>query len=65
MMRANKRPSDSIRPVRIKTDYLEFADGSALIEIGKTKVIAAASLDEKSGKESSLGPRAGLRKFSV
>jgi ribonuclease PH len=47
MMRANKRPSDSIRPVRIKTDYLEFADGSALIEIGKTKVIAAASLDEK------------------
>ena len=46
-MRANKRPSDSIRPVKIKTDYLEFADGSALIEIGKTKVIAAASLDEK------------------
>jgi len=47
MMRANKRPSDSIRPVKIKPDYLEFADGSALIEIGKTKVIAAASLDEK------------------
>ncbi|MDH4257694.1 MAG: ribonuclease PH [Candidatus Aminicenantes bacterium] len=47
MTRANKRPFDSIRPVKIKTDYLEFADGSALIEIGKTKVIAAASLDEK------------------
>ena len=47
MMRANKRPADSIRPVKIKPDYLEFADGSALIEIGKTKVIAAASLDEK------------------
>jgi ribonuclease PH len=47
MMRANKRPSDSIRPVKIKPDYLEFADGSAMIEIGKTKVIAAASLDEK------------------
>ena len=46
-MRANKRPFDSIRPVKIKPDYLEFADGSALIEIGKTKVIAAASLDEK------------------
>ncbi len=46
-MRANKRPSDSIRPVKIKPDYLEYADGSALIEIGKTKVIAAASLDEK------------------
>jgi len=47
MTRANKRPSDSIRPVKIKPDYLEFADGSAMIEIGKTKVIAAASLDEK------------------
>ncbi len=47
MMRAHKRPFDSIRPVKIKPDYLEFADGSALIEIGKTKVIAAASLDEK------------------
>lgn len=46
-MRAHKRPFDSIRPVKIKPDYLEFADGSALIEIGKTKVIAAASLDEK------------------
>lgn len=46
-MRANKRASDSIRPVKIKPDYLEYADGSALIEIGKTKVIAAASLDEK------------------
>lgn len=46
-MRTNKRPVDGLRPVKIKPDYLDFADGSALIELGKTKVIAAASIDEK------------------
>ncbi len=46
-MRANKRPIDALRPVKIKPDYLDFADGSALIELGKTKVIAAASIDER------------------
>ena len=46
-MRALNRPSDALRPVRIKTDYLEFADGSALMEIGKTRVIAAATIEEK------------------
>jgi ribonuclease PH len=47
MMRANKRPIDALRPVKIKPDYLDFADGSALIELGKTKIIAAASIDER------------------
>lgn len=46
-MRTNKRSVDALRPVKIKPDYLDFADGSALIELGKTKVIAAASIDEK------------------
>ena len=46
-MRTNKRPIDALRPVKIKPDYLDFADGSALIELGKTKVIAAASIDER------------------
>jgi ribonuclease PH len=47
MMRAQKRPANALRPVKIKPDYLGFADGSALIEIGKTKVIAAATIDER------------------
>ncbi len=46
-MRANKRPADTIRPVSITPDYLAYADGSALIEIGKTKVVAAATIEEK------------------
>ncbi len=46
-MRAHKRPANALRPVKIKPDYLGFADGSALIEIGKTRVIAAATIDER------------------
>lgn len=46
-MRANDRSSDALRPVSITPDYLEFSDGSALIEIGKTKVMAAATIEEK------------------
>jgi len=41
------RSADELRPVRIVPDYLEFADGSALIEMGRTKVVAAATIEEK------------------
>jgi ribonuclease PH len=46
-MRPDKRSADSLRPVSITPDYLAFADGSALIELGKTKVVAAATVEEK------------------
>ena len=46
-MRVNKRSADNIRPVSITPDYLAYAEGSALIEIGKTKVVAAATIEEK------------------
>lgn len=46
-MRANKRPNNSIRPVRIITDTMEYAEGSALIELGKTRVIATATIEDK------------------
>ncbi|MGB2763495.1 MAG: ribonuclease PH [Candidatus Aminicenantaceae bacterium] len=46
-MRANNRLPDELRPIKIKPDYLDFADGSAYIEIGKTKVVAAATIEEK------------------
>lgn len=45
-MRAN-RPFDKLRPVKIKPDYLDFADGSAFMEIGKTRIIAAATIEDK------------------
>ncbi len=46
-MRLNDRPPDALRPVRIKPDYLDFAEGSAYMEIGKTRIVAAASIEEK------------------
>ena len=46
-MRANNRSFDELRPIKIKPDYLDFADGSAFIEIGRTKVVAAATIEEK------------------
>lgn len=36
-----------MRPLQIVLDYLDFAEGSALIEIGKTKVIASATVEDK------------------
>ena len=45
--RAGKRAADEIRPILIRTDYFEYADGSAYIEMGKTKVVAAATIDDK------------------
>jgi ribonuclease PH len=46
-MRFNNRADDELRPLRIKTDYLDFAEGSAYIEVGKTRVVAAASVEDK------------------
>ncbi len=42
-----KRAPDELRPVKIQLDYLDYAHGSAFLEIGKTRVIAAATVDDK------------------
>jgi len=45
-MRPDKRQPDQNREVRITPGFLPVAEGSALIEIGHTKVICAASVEE-------------------
>jgi ribonuclease PH len=45
-MRIDNRRPDEMRPVRITTNYLMTAEGSALIEIGNTRVLCAASIEE-------------------
>jgi ribonuclease PH len=45
-MRTDNRKPDQMRPVRISTDYLVTAEGSALIEVGHTRVLCAASVEE-------------------
>jgi len=47
MARSNDRGAEELRPIRITTDYLKFADGSALIEMGDTKVLCSASMEDK------------------
>jgi ribonuclease PH len=45
-MRVDHRQPDQMRPVNITTDYLLTAEGSVLIEIGNTRVLCAASIEE-------------------
>jgi ribonuclease PH len=46
MPRIDGRASDQLRPVRITPDYLRYAEGSALIEFGDTRVLCAVSVEE-------------------
>jgi ribonuclease PH len=45
-MRIDNRSAGQMRPVRITTDYLLTAEGSAVIEVGNTRVLCAASIEE-------------------
>lgn len=45
--RQDGRLSHELRPIKIVPDYLDFAAGSALIEMGKTRVLVAATIEEK------------------
>jgi len=47
MKRADGRAYDEIRPIRITPGYQSFAEGSALIELGKTRVLCSVSVEEK------------------
>src|SRR5256712_8225466 len=47
MTRIDGRSPIQLRPVRLTVDYLDYAEGSALIETGKTRVLCAASVEEK------------------
>ena len=46
-LRPHGRAADALRPVRIETGALKFAEGSALIELGDTRVLVAASVDNR------------------
>jgi ribonuclease PH len=44
-MRPDGRMPDELRPVEIATGYLKTAEGSALITVGNTQVLCAASVE--------------------
>lgn len=45
--RTDNRAFDELRPVKITPNFLANAEGSALIEMGNTRVICAASVEDK------------------
>ncbi len=45
-MRADGRQADELRPVRFTRHFNKYAEGSVLIEVGDTKVICTASIEE-------------------
>ena len=47
MQRPDGRTKGAMRPVKITTDYTMYAEGSVLVEMGNTKVICTASVEEK------------------
>jgi len=47
MTRLDNRADNELRPVRITLGYQDFAEGSALIELGQTRVLCSVSLQER------------------
>jgi ribonuclease PH len=72
--RIDGRAPNQLRPVKIVHDYLKFAEGSVLIRMGDTRVICAATIEDRvppflRGKgtgwitaEYSMLPRAGTER---
>jgi ribonuclease PH len=46
IFRSDNRTLDQLRPVSIFPDFIHTAEGSALIEVGNTRVICTASVEE-------------------
>ena len=47
LARLDGRAPGELRPIRLLPGYLEFAEGSALIELGRTQVLCAVSVEER------------------
>ena len=46
MTRQDGRKNNELRKLRITKDYIRYAEGSCLVELGHTKVIATASVED-------------------
>ncbi len=44
-MRIDSRRNDELRPVKITPGYVDYPEGSVLIEAGKTRVLCAVSIE--------------------
>jgi ribonuclease PH len=46
-MRSDQRPANQLRDTRLTPNYLPHAEGSVFIEAGRTRVICAASVEDR------------------
>lgn len=46
-MRSNGRTSEQLRPLNLTVNTNKYAEGSVLIEVGDTKVICTATVEER------------------
>ncbi|PAV27713.1 ribonuclease PH [Virgibacillus profundi] len=46
-MRIDQRKVNNLRPIKITTNYVSHPEGSVLIEVGETKVICNASIEDR------------------
>lgn len=46
-IRVDGRSNDELRPIKITRNYISHAEGSVFIEVGKTRVICTATVEEK------------------
>src|SRR5919205_2908964 len=46
-MRSDKRPANQLRDTKLTPNYMEHAEGSVLIEAGRTRVICTASIEDR------------------
>lgn len=46
-MRPENRNNDELRAMNFEPDYLDFADGSCMVEFGKTRVLCTATLENR------------------
>jgi len=45
-VRSDGRAADQMRPLKITPDFISTAEGSVLIELGNTRVICTATVDD-------------------
>jgi ribonuclease PH len=46
-MRSDQRPANQLRDTTLTPNYLEHAEGSVFVQAGRTKVICAASIEDR------------------
>ena len=55
MTRKDGRAFDELRPIKVTTDFVKFAEGSCLIQCGDTMVLCCASIENRTPPHVSEG----------